>query len=151
MLYSINNAYPTSLPERIRKADGMTVTGLASRSEDELNELGIVKVNDPPEVSELQDLTWSGTEWVVSNKPDGEIETITEAKRNEIEIKAYRKLCRTDWFVIRKFETGIEVPAEITAYRQALRGIKDEVDPFNVDWPPPPEGIASIVVNMEEE
>lgn len=40
---------------------------------------------------------------------------------NENKKQAYNELLPTDWYVIRKLETGIDIPAEILAERQAIR------------------------------
>lgn len=48
----------------------------------------------------------------------------------------------TDWIVMQAQEVGTEVPADVKAYRQALRDIpQDMADPFSVDWPPIPASI----------
>jgi hypothetical protein len=49
-------------------------------------------------------------------------------------------LGETDWLVIRSMETGGEVPAPWTAYRQALRDITQQPGyPLNIVWPERPE------------
>ena len=52
------------------------------------------------------------------------------------------RLAQTDWLVIRKVEDGIDIPAEWSEYRQALRDITNHENwPWlNLeDWPTKPE------------
>lgn len=46
-----------------------------------------------------------------------------------------KRLSATDWVVSRAFETGAPVPPEWQAYRQTLRDITEQPDPFAIDWP----------------
>lgn len=48
-------------------------------------------------------------------------------------------LTATDWVVLRAQESGSEVPVEWTEYRQALRDITNQPDPFNITWPTAPQ------------
>jgi len=46
------------------------------------------------------------------------------------------KLAATDWVVIKALETGVAVPAEAAATRQALRDITSQAGfPWTVTWP----------------
>lgn len=56
------------------------------------------------------------------------------AKRNAL-------LAASDWIVTRAIERGEAVPAAWLAYRQALRDITLQADPFNIVWPPAPAPI----------
>jgi hypothetical protein len=44
----------------------------------------------------------------------------------------------TDWMVTRSVERGANLSAAWRSYRQALRDITDQPDPFNISWPEPP-------------
>jgi hypothetical protein len=54
--------------------------------------------------------------------------TVIRAERNKL-------LAETDWWVTKAAETGATIGAEQHAYRQALRDITDQVNPFNIVWP----------------
>lgn len=54
--------------------------------------------------------------------------TVIRAERNKL-------LADTDWWVTKAAETGGNIGAEQHAYRQALRDITDQVNPFNIVWP----------------
>ena len=53
------------------------------------------------------------------------------AERNEL-------LATTDWWVIKAAETGAAINDEQHTYRQTLRDITEQADPFNIVWPEPP-------------
>ena len=45
----------------------------------------------------------------------------------------------TDWLSIRAADTGTPMPTEWATYRQALRDVTEQSDPFNIVWPTKPE------------
>ena len=45
----------------------------------------------------------------------------------------------TDWLSIRAADTGTPMPTEWSTYRQALRDVTGQEDPFNIVWPTKPE------------
>lgn len=49
-----------------------------------------------------------------------------------------KRLAATDWVVAKAYETGTQVPTEWADYRQALRDITDQKNPWLVVWPEPP-------------
>ena len=56
-----------------------------------------------------------------------------------VRAKRDRLLTATDWCVVRAQESGAPVPLEWQAYRQALRDITEQTDPFNINWPVRPD------------
>lgn len=56
----------------------------------------------------------------------------------DIRAKRDALLGESDWRVTRATETGISVTTEWLAYRQALRDVTQQIDPFNITWPVPP-------------
>lgn len=48
-------------------------------------------------------------------------------------------LAATDWWVTKAAETGSLITPEQQAYRQALRDITLQEDPFNIVWPTEPQ------------
>jgi hypothetical protein len=69
-----------------------------------------------------------------SFKPD--VEALGAAVRTTRD----ERLAATDWVVIKSQETGLPVPPEWAAYRQALRDItKQPGFPLEVEWPVEPE------------
>ena len=49
-----------------------------------------------------------------------------------------RKLRASDWSVLSDVPLTAEKKAEWEAYRQELRDITNQPDPFNITWPTPP-------------
>ena len=47
-------------------------------------------------------------------------------------------LAKTDWVVTRASETGVAETDAWKTYRQALRDIPTQSDPFNITWPTEP-------------
>jgi hypothetical protein len=79
---------------------------------------------------------WS--EWV-----PGENKVIKQAERTAKQWAAVRKdrdarLAASDWVVARSVDQGGAVPVQWRQYRQALRDITQQADPFNIVWPTPP-------------
>ena len=87
----------------------VTISGSRKNSDYYDNTLGNLVVAGDGSVSK----TWSSTARTLSTVKS---EKIKEAKRN-----ANSELSQTDWYVIRKSETDVAVPSEITAYRTAVR------------------------------
>lgn len=57
-----------------------------------------------------------------------------------VSIRAERDalLAATDWYTLRAWEQGNELPSDIADYRQALRDITLQPDPLNLVWPDEP-------------
>ena len=47
-------------------------------------------------------------------------------------------LAKTDWVVTRASETGVAETDAWKTYRQALRDVPTQSDPFNITWPTEP-------------
>lgn len=76
-------------------------------------------------------------------KTKAEQETEYLAKRNADQWAAVRntrdnKLKETDWMTNRAADTGTPMATEWATYRQALRDITTQTDPFNITWPVAP-------------
>lgn len=91
----------------------------------EKKELGITEITPQPRpddrfywVADNGDGTYTTTP-----KPVDLIQTMLI---NQINQYAYSALLKTDWMVVRKAETGTEIPAEISEYRADLRAAFDE-------------------------
>ena len=86
------------------------------------------------ETAQIGDL-WDGATFTSPPVTNTEIEmqwNIIRAERNNL-------LARTDWWAKKAAETGDTISAEQHAYRQALRDITTQADPFNPVWPTKPE------------
>lgn len=62
-----------------------------------------------------------------------------------------RLLAQSDWMVARAAETGVPMAQDWHDYRQALRDITDQQNPFLIVWPQEPtSSSASGVVQLEQ-
>ena len=92
---------------------------------------------------------WS--EFCTSATPEGDIYSVSPTWSY---VREYRnlRLQSSDIAVIRYTETGLAVPAEWVAYRQALRDITTTYpDPESVVFPEPPDVTIPPVVTSQEE
>lgn len=116
----------------------------------------VEKPGDPNPIQEYVEGTPDGNAtdgfyqtWTLQNKTFATDEEQTAANNLHTslkwsEIRGQRNLliAQTDWEVIKHKELGTTVPAAVTTYRQALRDITDQSDPFNITWPTKPDGYA---------
>lgn len=112
--------------------------------------LGIYGGDVPPASSHTVHLLQGGTAGIspspsprhVMDWNGGDIRWIdpTTTPQQWVEIRAQRDelLSATDWRVTRAVEAGASVPVGWSTYRQALRDITNQADPFNIAWPTPP-------------
>lgn len=61
-----------------------------------------------------------------------------EAKWADVRAERDAKLRATDWMGLSDVPTGAGVKQAWLAYRQQLRDITQQADPFNIVWPTPP-------------
>jgi len=57
---------------------------------------------------------------------------------NDVRAERNTRLAASDWWVAKAAETGAVLAEDRHAYRQALRDITLQDDPFNIVWPTPP-------------
>lgn len=62
-----------------------------------------------------------------------------ETEWNEVKAKRASILAESDWMVTRAADTGVALSEEWQQYRQALRDITNQENPFEVVWPVKPE------------
>jgi hypothetical protein len=72
------------------------------------------------------------------------VESSYEQKTAALEAQRDRLLKGSDWYVVRKSESGVDIPVDISEYRESLRTI-DELEGYpDIDLPEQPEGIKFI-------
>ena len=79
-------------------------------------------------------LEWDGAQWSVREPSEAEVAiqwASVRAHRNEL-------LTESDVFVVRAYENGEPVPQDTIDYRQALRDVTKQANPFAIAWPVPP-------------
>jgi len=65
-----------------------------------------------------------------------------DAKWAHVRAQRAKLLADSDWVVMRAMEAGEPIPEEWRTYRQALRNLTLELNPFLIVWPQPPETAA---------
>ena len=61
--------------------------------------------------------------------------TPIEMQWAKVKIARAQFLESTDWVILRAQDQGTPVPDEWKVYRQGLRDITEQPDPFNIQWP----------------
>ena len=147
MHYSYNTQYPISfeqLPERIRLSNGLTRTDKSTFTEDELIDAGYILVEDPPNTVGDQYLEWTGTEWIIKNYTNEEIQGRINALWDDVRNTRNNLIESTVWR-IQRYESQIRMGRDpdddirqLDNYVQSLRDITTQADPSAIVWPTPP-------------
>jgi hypothetical protein len=117
-LYSYKGAFPYPLPQDMSHYD--------------INDFYLAP--PAPSLSPGYVLGWDATQWTVRPPNDAELEIQWAAVR----IQRYGLLSESDVYVVRAYENGEPVPQDTVDYRQALRDVTNQPDPFAIQWPVPP-------------
>lgn len=139
MLYTLNGAYPGTLPERIRLSNGLTRTDSVTFTPEELLDAGYTPVPNPPEYNKLlQVLEWNSfTGWYTREKTQLELDTEAAAQWKLVREKRNQLLQESDWTQMLDVVAyaSFDFKDNWRNYRQALRDITTQPDPFNITWP----------------
>lgn len=145
LVYSYKGQEPQPLPERIRLSTGLTRTDSSTFTDEEIADAGYTLSDPKPVINpNQQKVSWTTTGWVVENLTDQEIQNLRDQEWSSVRNKRNELLKNTDWLVIKSTESGKPVDEEIVNYRQALRDITIQDDPFNIIWPSEPISINTI-------
>lgn len=74
---------------------------------------------------------WNGSAWQDTRTQ----QQVLDQQWQKIRAERDQKLQATDWRVIRAVDQGVALEPTWTQYRQALRDITNQLDPFNIIWP----------------
>lgn len=131
MLYSLNGQYPDILPFRIKMSDGRTRTDPSSFTSEEIADAGFVAVSNPPSAEYPQRVDWVDGEWIV--RDPNELET--SQQWHSIRTTRNTLLKDSDIDVLRAYESGVPINTSLVQYRQDLRDMTLQPDPWNIVWP----------------
>lgn len=135
-LYSHNQQWPQELPFRIKLADGSTRTDPTSFSTEELTAWGYTGPFTSPTFDQYNEvLEWSGTAFSVRPMTAEERQAVLDQQWAAVRIERNRRLVESDWTQLP------DAPVDATPwaqYRQQLRDITTQDDPFNLVWPVQP-------------
>lgn len=76
--------------------------------------------------------------WVISNASADEVAQRVQTQWEGVRADRNAQLAASDWIVTRSAEAGVPVPTGWRTYRQALRDVTGQPDPFAIVWPTPP-------------
>jgi hypothetical protein len=98
----------------------------------------------PPQIDHTQNLAegepalvdgvWT-RQWIVTDATPEQLAERTEAHWSRTRAERNTLLSSCDWWVTKAAETNATIGVEQHAYRQALRDITQQADPFNIIWP----------------
>jgi hypothetical protein len=126
-----STVYPYSAPQL--RLDNRNISFRPDMSDSELADWGMypVATTTPPSYDDSLQRLVEGTpvltgdvwtqSWLVEPLTEAEVEELVRQKQAEINSQNREYLASTDWYVIRKMETGIEVPDGILAARAMAR------------------------------
>ena len=135
-LYSLNNTWPQELPFRVVLADGTTRTDPSSFSVDELTAWGYTGPFDQPTFDQYNEiLEWSGTAFSVRPMTTEERQSVLDKEWSSVRIQRNQQLANSDWTQLSDAPVDATPWAE---YRQGLRDITTQDDPFDLTWPVQP-------------
>lgn len=75
---------------------------------------------------------------LISEQPTKTPEELLADQWSLIRMQRDQLLAASDWRVIRAIDTGVPLEQTWTDYRQALRDVTTQADPFNITWPTEP-------------
>ena len=134
MLYSFCGSEPAPLPHRLRFADGSTRTDASTFTTEDLEQAGYTGPYDRPDCDPLTEtVDWDGTAFFVRQYNADEI----TAKWDVVRQERNALLQSSDWTQIVDYDLGAD-RAAWASYRQLLREITSQANPFALVWPQPP-------------
>lgn len=135
-LYSHNQQWPQELPFRIKLADGSTRTDPNTFTAEELTDWGYTGPFTRPSFDQYSEvLEWSGAEFSVRPMTTEERQAVLDQQWAAVRVQRNQRLAECDWTQLP------DAPVDAAAwavYRQALRDITQQADPFNLVWPAKP-------------
>jgi len=135
-LYSFRGQYPEPLPERIRLlSNRFTRTDSSTFTDEEIANAGYVLAPPMPVRGIYQHLSWNQNGWVVTDFSPQEIKDHVNREWLSVRQKRNQLLQETDWVAIRAMEMQTDMDEKFKQYRQNLRDITLNSDPYSIIWP----------------
>ena len=137
MLYSFKGQYPSTIPFRIRLPNGSTRTDPNTFTADDIIAAGYTAVSDPPIPTPTQVLGWNSDtiSWFIRDKTPEELQAEIDAQWDVIRAERNSLLSASDWTQLPDSPLTIEQKQSWAEYRQSLRDVTLQSDPFNITWP----------------
>lgn len=129
-------AFPnTSIPQppSVADLDGLGVDAILEGPQPTLTQFQYAVRQGPTQINGQ----WFWT-YVAANMTPEAIAAATETQWKAIRSTRDKRLSDSDWTQLPDVPLSAEKKAEWATYRQALRDVTDQSDPFNITWPVEP-------------
>lgn len=130
------------------KIDNPTVSFPEAITDETLNYYNVYKViqvdhgNDPYTIYQQGDPMFINGEWVEnwieSQMSQQQIDQVNSAQWSQVRTQRNKLLSDSDWTQLADSPLTFEKKTDWAVYRQDLRDITQQVDPFNIAWPEKP-------------
>jgi len=144
-LYSYKNQHPKPLPNRIRLPNGFTRTDVSTFTEEEIISAGYAGPYTYPSYdSTIEKMEWVGDGFTARPYNDQEIENQWSVIRNQRD----NVLKESDYTQVSDYNFEITNTEEWKSYRQELRDITSQSNPFGITWPIMPSNEPEEVIDI---
>lgn len=132
-LYSLNQAWPQELPFRVVTPDEGSRTDPSTFTTEELVAWGYTGPYTRPQYDRYSEvLEWSGASFNVRPMTAEERQIVLDEQWSAVRRRRNELLLASDWTQLTDSPTD---KATWAVYRQNLRDITVQADPFNLVWP----------------
>lgn len=151
MFALIENGAVAKYPYSVRqlRADNPQTSFPEAMSMDALAEWGVLPVypTDAPQVDHTKNVTEGDPElidgswvqvWVVADATEEQVAERETSQWNEVRADRNNRLAACDWTQLPDCPLPNDKQVEWASYRQGLRDITLQADPFNITWPTEP-------------
>lgn len=129
MLYSLNGAYPTTLPYRIRLSDGSTRTDPSTFTDEEIADAGY-SIVEAVGFQEYERLEWNGTSFDIVAFTQEEIDNHHRELWDEIMLQKNTKLQEVEWRVER-YKSEVRLGLDPTDDVDTIETINEYITSLN--------------------
>ncbi len=140
-LYTRGGLFPQDLPEIIELEDGNIRTDSSTFTDEEIESAGWTVAPDPITYDgTTHNINWNSetSSWYLTEvAAEDQAERITAGWRG-VRSERNSMLADSDYMVIQAIESGTTIASNWATYRQALRDITNQSDPFDITWPTKP-------------
>jgi len=140
-LYTKNGFWPQHIPEMIELEDGNIRTGSSTFTDEEITSAGWTVAPDPITYdATTHNINWNSetSSWYLTEVTAEDQAARIEAGWRGVRSERNSILAESDYMVIKAAEAGTTIASDWATYRQALRDITNQSDPFDITWPTKP-------------
>lgn len=140
-LYTRGGSFPQDLPEIIELENGNIRTDSSTFTDAEIESAGWTVAPDPITYDgRTHNINWNSetSSWYLTEvTAEDQAERIAAGWRG-VRSERNSMLAESDYMVIQAIESGTTIASNWATYRQALRDITNQSDPFDITWPTKP-------------